>query len=60
MAGAMSLQQGDAFALFQQVNGRRQTGDTGADHAHIHLDLALERSPIRPARGEVFPQTCFA
>jgi len=60
MAGAMGFQHGDSLALFQQVNGRRQTGNPGADHAHIHLHFALERSAIRPARGELFPQTCFA
>lgn len=60
VAGAVGFEDGDAFTLFQQVNGCRQTGDTGTDHADIHVDLALERSTIRPARGELFPQTCFA
>lgn len=55
MAGAMGLQHSNAFTLLQQMNGRRQTGDTGADHADIHLERALERGTIRPAGGEVFP-----
>jgi hypothetical protein len=55
MAGAMSFQHGDAFTLFQQVNGGRQTGDAGADHAHIDLELAVEGGAIGSAGGEVFP-----
>lgn len=60
MAGAMGLQHADTFALLQQMDGRRQTGDTGANHTHIHLDLARERGAIWPARGQLFPQTRFA
>ena len=60
VAGAMSFEYGDAFTLFEQVNGRRQTGDAGADHAHIHLEFAIECGTVGAAGGEVFPQTCFA
>ena len=55
MAGAMGLQHSDAFTLLQQMRGSRQTGYSGADHAHIHLDRALERGSVGTAWGEVFP-----
>jgi hypothetical protein len=60
VASAMSLQHADAFALFQQMQRRRQPGKPGADHADIDFDFTLERRVIRPLRREFFPQTFFA
>jgi hypothetical protein len=60
MTGAMGFQHTDAFAFFQQMHRRRQTGKTGADDADIHRHLPLERRVVRPLRRQFFPQTLFA
>jgi hypothetical protein len=56
MTGAMGLQHGDAFTLFQQMNGRRQTGDAGTDHTST---LTSPLSAARSGRLGVVFQSMF-
>ena len=50
-ADARRLQHHDGIAALRQVQGGRDAGVAGADHAHIRLDRAFERGTVRRADG---------
>ena len=60
MTGAMSFEDAHRLALFEQMNGGRQTGNSGTNDTDIDLEFAFEDGRLRSLRREGFPQTLFA
>ena len=44
--GTVGLKHAHAFTLFEQMDGGGQTGDPGANDAHINAQFALERGRL--------------
>ncbi|MNG12461.1 hypothetical protein D3C84_960740 [compost metagenome] len=60
VAGAVSFEQAHALAGFQQVQGGGEAGETGPDHAHIDLDLAMQHGAFRQFGRQIFPEAFLA